>query len=288
MRNIILLTFLYFLLPLALIFSQSKQNESIEIETYDGNIFLGEIIEQTDEYYKIVSKDGIEIIVPKSSVKNIQYLIITEVQGQVWRSDPNKSMYLFAPSAYPIERNKKYCRDFCLFFPSYNQGLGNNISVQAGVFIFPGAHVEGIPMILSVKYSIPQVYSMSFATGLMYFSMPLLDESVASGITFGAATFGNKFNHFSAILGWGYNKIQSDWEFSEDPMFVLAGNLRQSNTMAFVFELWKFPEVPFDSVPIMLAERYIGRKMSVDLGFIIALSMGGLPPPLINFVYYLE
>ena len=287
MRNIILLTFLYFLLPLALIFSQSKQNESIEIETYDGNIFLGEIIEENDDFYKIVSKDGIEIVVPKSSVKEIQYLITTEVQGEVWRPDPNKSMYLFAPSAYPIENNKQYCRDFCLFFPSYNRGIGNNISVQAGAFVFPGGDFDVLPIILSGKYSFPKIYSMRFATGIMYFSLPLSGESIASGITFGTATFGNKFKHFSASLGWGYSKVDNDWEFTDEAMLVLASNLRVSNTLAFVSEFWKFPSAPIDSSPLMVAGRFIGRKMSVDLGFILVLEMEGIPPPIINFTYYL-
>ena len=65
----------------------------------------------------IITNEGIEINVPKSSVKRFEAMETAEFGDEVWRADPNKSMYLFAPSAYPIEDNKAYCRDFCLFFP---------------------------------------------------------------------------------------------------------------------------------------------------------------------------
>ena len=36
--------------------------------------------------------------------------------------------------------------------------------------------------------------------------------------------------------------------------------------------------------PLMLAGRFIGRKLSVDLGGIIVLDMEGVPPPLLKNV----
>ena len=106
------------------IFSQNSQ--LVEIETNDGNIFLGTIIEENEDGYTLKTQDGIQISVPLSYVKNVSIIETAEVEGQVWRADPNKSMYLFAPSAFPIEKQKVYCRDFCLVFPSYNRGFGNN------------------------------------------------------------------------------------------------------------------------------------------------------------------
>jgi len=94
---------------------QEKAEGLIEIETKDGNIFLGTVVEETKDNYKIKTNDGIEINVPKSFVKTFGAIKTTEVGGEVWRADPNKSMYLFAPSAFPIENHKAYYRDFCLF-----------------------------------------------------------------------------------------------------------------------------------------------------------------------------
>ena len=139
------------------VFLFAQDSEMVEIETQDGNIFLGTIVEETDEGYQLKTQDGIIINVPASSVKSLNKIETASVEGQVWRADPNKSMYLFAPSAFPIEKHEAYCRDFCLFFPSYNRGFGNNFSLQAGAFVFPGMELDVVPIVLSGKFSLPQV-----------------------------------------------------------------------------------------------------------------------------------
>ena len=134
------------------VFLFSHDSQLVEIETYDGNIFLGTVIEESDIGYRLKTQDGIVISVPLASIKRVSKIETAEVDGQVWRADPNKSMYLFAPSAFPIEKHKAYCRDFCLFFPSYNRGFGNNFSFQAGAFVFPGMPLDQVPIAVSYTH----------------------------------------------------------------------------------------------------------------------------------------
>ena len=267
--------------------TQEDNERLIEIETKDGNIFLGTLLEETEDNYKIITNDGIEINVPKSLVKKFEAIETTEVGGEVWRADPNKSMYLFAPSAFPIENNKSYCRDFCLFFPSYNRGFGNSFSLQFGAFIFPGMDISSLPIIISGKYSLPKTGSAGLAAGIMYVSLPGEDISFGTGIVFGTATLGNRFTHFSASLGWGYFRDEDEWEFADEPMLVLAGNLRASNSIAIVVEYWKFPNIDIEDLPLMVSTRFIGRKFAVDVGTFLHKDMEGIPFPLINFTYHM-
>ena len=259
----------------------------IEIETKDGNIFLGTLLEETEDNYKIITNDGIEINVPKSSVKNFNAIATAEFGDEVWRADPNKSMYLFAPSAFPIENNKSYCRDFCLFFPSYNRGFGNGFSMQLGAFVFPFIDFSSLPIIISGKYSLPKTGSTGLAAGMMYVSVPFEENSFGTGIAFGTATLGNRFNHFSASFGWGYFRNEDEWEFADEPMLVLAGNMRSSNSIAFVVEYWKFPNIDIEDLPLMVSTRFIGRKFAVDVGTFLRIGMVGIPFPIINFTYHM-
>ncbi|MDP6499619.1 MAG: hypothetical protein QF743_02805 [Candidatus Marinimicrobia bacterium] len=267
--------------------TQEQAEGLIEVETKDGNIFLGTLLEETEDNYKIKTNDGIEINVPKSSVKSFNAIATAKIGDEVWRADPNKSMYLFAPSAFPIENNKSYCRDYCLFFPSYNRGFGNGFSLQLGAFILPGMDFIDLPITITGKYSLPQIGPARFAAGMMYISVPGDDISFGTGIAFGTATLGNRFNHFSASLGWGYFRDEDEWEFSDEPMVVLAGNSRISNSMAIVFEYWKFPNADIEDLPLMVSARFIGRKFAVDLGAILSKNMEGIPPPLLNFTYHM-
>ena len=267
---------------------------SVEIETNDGNILLGQLIEETDNYYKLLTLDGISIELPKSKVKEIQIIETLVRSGSVFRADPNSSMYFFAPSAFPIGDNSKYCRSFCLVFPSYNRGFGDNISIQAGAFVFPSIEFDMVPLVLSGKYSFPSLIfknKMKMAAGAMYISMPVdQGESISSGIAFVTSTIGNNFTHASFALGWGFVSEDAEWDFSSDLMLNFAGNYRLNNSLGILGEFWMFPEIDIVDAPIMLASRFIGRKLSVDLGFITTLQMfnEGVPFPLLNFTYHFK
>jgi len=281
-------------ISLSLIFTMtlgfSQDNEMVEIETNDGNFFLGEVIEESSLGYRLKTQDGIIISIPSEAIKKINSIeTTTSYEGQVWRADPNKSMYLFAPSAYPIEKNKSYCRDFCLVFPSYNRGYGNNFSLQAGAFVFPGMPLDQVPIVLSGKFSLPQVRFARLATGMMYVNFPGVEDSFGAGFAFGTATFGNRFTHFSTTLGWGYVRYETDWRIAEKPILVLAGNRRISNSFALVAEYWLPPEVndPKD-LPVAISARFIGRRIAVDVGGFFSKNMAGIPIPLINFTYHMK
>ena len=107
------------------------------------------------------TKDGLIVKIPITSIVKSTIVEITEKNGKVLRADPNKSLYIFAPSAFPIESNKSYCRDFCVFFPSYNRGFNNNFSLQLGAFVAPGIPIDEVPLVLSGKFSLPKVESKS-------------------------------------------------------------------------------------------------------------------------------
>ena len=80
--------------------------EMIEIQTKDGNIFLGKISHSTEEFVQIHTKDSLFIEVPKSKIIAIDTIYTRNNDGMLLRADPNKSLYIFAPSAFPIEQNK--------------------------------------------------------------------------------------------------------------------------------------------------------------------------------------
>ena len=83
---------------MSLLLAQQDYDKSlakmVEIETKDGNIFLGNIIEQDDKHYKLETKDGVIINIPIISIVKSNKVEITEQNGQIFRADPNKSLYI--------------------------------------------------------------------------------------------------------------------------------------------------------------------------------------------------
>jgi len=283
--------FFSFILLFNIILSDTNSIQSIEITTSDGNIFIGTLVEEDENSYRIVTNSGINIDVPKSSVKEVNYIELSSYQEGLYRPDPNKSMYLFAPSAYPIGDGNSYIRDFQVFFPSYNRGFKENISIQAGALTFPFMPIKYVPVILSVKYSFPKKNDVQFSTGALYMTTPFNSESsgaTGAGIAFANATIGDLFSHYSICLAWGYYRDELDFEFMENPIIVFAGNERLSDRTALVFEFWTFSDLEIQYSPLFISTRFIGRKFSVDIGAGSSLELlqEGIPIPILNFTYH--
>jgi len=267
---------------------QADPGKLVEIVTSDGVEYLGVIISENDTTITLKAPSGIEVTIPVTAIVSRSDFDGDVKEGKIWRPDPNKSMYLFAPSAFPIDSGRAYCRDFCLVFPSYNFAVGDVISLQVGAFWSPGMPLENIPLVASGKYSFVNFKKIKMAAGIMYVTIPEIfdeGESFGTGFTFVTGTVGDRFSHLSGSLGLGFVQSEGDWEFMERPILVVAGNSRTTNTTALVGELWLIPEADF--VPIMLSVRFFGRKIAVDLGGLWSTNMEGLLPliPLINFTY---
>ncbi len=273
----------------------SQDTQTVTIITTDGSEIIGEIIEETDTEYQIETPAGLSVIVPKSAVFKMTEFEGFIKEGKLYRTDPNKSMYLFAPSAFPIETGNKYCRDFCVFFPSINYGVNDIISLQAGFVWVPSLKLDQIPLIGSIKATVYQENKIGLAGGAMYVRIPDLSEdndefntSGGGGFLFATATYGDRFNHGSLLVGWGYGHSDGDWELMDRPIVVLAGNFRLSNTFAIVTENWFPPDLEFGQFPFMVAGRFFGKRIAVDIGAIIILDVlsEGMPIPIINFTYH--
>ena len=287
-----------------IIFAYSQDTQTVTIITTDGSEIIGVITEESDTDYQIETPAGLKLTVPKSAVFKMSKFEGLVKDGKLYRSDPNKSMYLFAPSAFPIETGNKYCRDFCVFFPSINYGMNDIISLQAGFVWVPSLDISNIPLIGSIKATVFQKDKIGLAGGMMYVRIPDFSDnneefnsddsndefntSGGGGFLFATGTYGDRFNHGSLLIGWGYGHHEGDWELMERPIVVLAGNFRVSNTIAIVTENWFPPDLEFSQFPFMVAGRFFGKRIAVDIGgiFIIDSLSEGLPIPIINFTYH--
>ena len=266
------------------IFTYSQETQTVTISLNDGSQITGSITSETEVDYTIETISGIVMTIPKNIVTEIETYKGVIKEGKLYNPDPNKSIYIFSPSAFPIGKGNKYFRDFWIIFPSMNFGLSDIFSLQIGGIWVPGISVDQIPLIGSIKASIFQQGKLSLASGVMYAKI----SDVGAGFVFATGTYGNNFNHTSLSLGWGYSKFENEWNFMDRPIAVIAGNYRLSQSFALVTENWIWPKLAFDEIPFSLSIRFLGKNISFDVGAVIILTLleEGLPIPLINFTYH--
>ena len=73
----------------------------VEVETKDGNILLGYIIDSDDNGFTLETKDGLKIMIPKSSVLRSSTLEIKDKDGRIFRADPNKKSLHICSVGFP-------------------------------------------------------------------------------------------------------------------------------------------------------------------------------------------
>jgi len=270
----------------------------VTIITTDGSEIIGKVISESDTEYNIETPAGLAVTVPKDAVLKMEEFKGEVKEGKLFRPDPNKSLYLFSPSAYPIGKSNKYCRDFCVLFPSFNYGLSDVFSAQAGFFWAPGLDIDKIPIIGSLKASLFNNDKLAFAAGAMYVRFPTIefedddgnDEKihVGGGFLFATGTYGDQLNHATLSLGWGFGRGEDEWEMMNRPIFVLAGNKRVSQNIAIVTENWIWPKLEIGYMPLSLSARFLGKKIATDVGMVFTIESisRGLPFPIINFTYH--
>jgi hypothetical protein len=258
----------------------------------DGSDLTGRIVSENDSIYVVDLSTGFQANIPKTSVLHLAEFKGRIVNGKIYGPDPNRSRYLYTVTAFPVGKEEAYCSDFCLVFPSYNFGVTEHISAQVGAMYFPGLTLESMPFYAGAKISLPTVGPFTTAGGVQYFTIPgFFDKSerFGMGFLFTTATLGDHFDHFSVSLGWGFMEFERETEIMDRPIVILAGNKRISSTLALVSENWIIPDSDVGQIPMALAVRFIGKRIAVDIGGIIALSMledGVLPIPLISFAYH--
>ncbi len=86
----------------------AQETETYRIETHDGNIFIGELISETDEQVTFRTESAGEITISRENIKRMTLLDDARKQNdEYWHENPQSTRYLFAPNALGIKTTTK-------------------------------------------------------------------------------------------------------------------------------------------------------------------------------------
>lgn len=268
--------------------STGGPQDSLKVLTLkDGSIIRGTIVQQDTAQIMVITAAGIEMKIPRAEIISIKPLGGKMVQGEFIRFDPNYSRLMFAPTGRPLRKGQGYFSDFYVFFPGIAYGFTDNISVLAGMSIFPGVQPDDQIKFIAPRIGISNSDRFAISAGTLFIS---LFKEVAAGIVFVTATVGQPDQSFTAGVGLGYVKEKDKaFEFGQTPIFTLGGNIRLSNSTALVSENWLVinESAQLDNEPFALALRLFGDRLAADIGFIFIgeVIRHGFPIPWLSLVY---
>ena len=271
------------------------------ITTTDGSSNLGRIIEIRDNDIRFETDFGI-LTIPVIQIEKIEEIALESIkEGKVWFPNPNKSRMFFAPSARMLNKGEGYFADYYLFFPSVSYGITDNFTFGGGISIFPGISLDKQLLFITPKVGIKKSKNFNLAAGLLFIKVPGFEDNEDNeddedydddddyddendvnsvGIAYSVATFGDRDANVTAGLGFGFVNN----EFADKPVILLGGEKRVSRRIALVTENWIIPEI--DQPMSIYGLRFMGQKMSADLGFVYVFNED-LPFPGIPYIDFM-
>ncbi|RED99757.1 hypothetical protein [Marinoscillum furvescens] len=237
-RLLILLVLVIFLGPISS-FGQAIDSTEYRVQTVDGNVYFGYIVEKQVEFFLFQTKsigtiqirfDDIQRIErttgstrpPKSSAKNSNDVLLQFEYPQKYAGSPN---------AFGLEKGTGYYNNIYLVYNDFQIGLSDQFSMGGG-FIPITDESESIPMWLRSNLSIPISKDMIHLEVSALNALMAGPEPAPFGAFFSKIAVGSPKNHISIGVGSYYDN--GNW-FPE-PMVHFGGSLKVLWDVNFVTE----------------------------------------------------
>lgn len=253
----------------------------MEVRLRDGSVLIGRVESQTETQVVLMTRSGARVEIPRAEIISMRSVAV-RANGEVWPEDPNYTRLFFTSTGRALRKGEGYVASFYLFLPFVAYGVTDRFTMAGGTPILPGA--IGRVIYLAPKYTVFESPRNSFAVGGIGLFVPESIDEGSLGILYGVSTYGTRDQAVSVGAGWGYFMGDEGSGTSNEPVFVLGGEQRISRRVKLITENW-FAVNPGVEGVWSGGFRFIGDRLSADLGFIGFIGEGGCCAPLVNFVW---
>ncbi len=253
--------------------SQTKNDSTIvNIETADGNEFMGEIVREDSLKIILKTEKLGEISIFKTDIKRFNTVEILQIKdGKYWFPNPQSTRYFWSPNGYGLKKGEGYYQNIWVLWNQFAYGLSDNFSIGGGIiptFLF-GAPT---PIFATAKFSIPVVdKKFNIAAGAIVGTVAGESET-GFGILYGLATLGSPDANVTFGLGYGF----AGGEMASSPTININGLIRVSNRGYIITENYFLSGGGESVVLLSFGGRSIIKKAALDYGLVIPFTGYGI------------
>ncbi len=251
-----------------------------QVETTDGNIYLGEKVQETDLFVELDTEALGVIQIAKSTIMLMR--TVDEKEAKRTKAgkgnDAQATRYLFSPNAYNLRKGQGYYQNTWVFYNQVSVGITDNISIGGGLvplFLFGvGAPT---PVFITPKVSIPiNRDKVNVAAGALIGGV--VGEDVTdgfAGIAYGVSTFGSRTQNLTVGIGYGF----AGQDFTQTPLLTISGITKIGKRSYLLTENYLIPNGGGGLALLSGGGRWVGDAISIDYGLFVAVSdFGGAFP----------
>jgi len=260
------LTLCLTVLSITSIAQNSQDSIRSQVETLDGNEYIGIILEQNTQTIRIKTDKLGEISIPQVEVKRITQLSTTKsIDGTYWPDNPQATRYFWSPNGYNLKAGEGYYQNVWIMINQAVYGFTDHFSAGVGMiptFLIAGAST---PAWLMAKFSMPVVKDkLNLGVGALAGTV-IGEENINFGILYGISTFGSKDRNINFGLGWLYG----DGKFAKIPTINISGMFRVAPKAYLMTENYVIA-IPDEETMVltMVGARFMIKHVGLDFGLV--------------------
>lgn len=278
----------------------------VRLKLHDGQVLSGKMVARAPDGTVTLDLGVGQVVVAGALIEELEEDVRSTLtkSGEVWFQDPNRTRYLYGPSAMMLKKNELYFSQNELILSTLNWGVTDWLGVQIGGAIplwFIPPLPQGFNLLLAIKGGGSLTDTIHLATGLQALWLPgqvLTTRSSVPviGLWFATATYGTPNAHVTASFALPFNlaALGTATPVLASPIVTLSGNYRLTRAVSLVSENWLitgFSTTNNSHVMIVpsLAVRVMGEHVAADIGLIVLASDRGVlvpvPLPWLTFTY---
>ena len=241
----------------------------VQIETADGNKFVGTITYEDTEKIKLLTLKLGELTFNRSDIVSITPINATQLkEGSYWFENPQSTRYFWSANGFGLKKGEGYYQNVWVLFNQVSVGITDHVSIGAGLvplFLFGGT---ATPVWITPKVSLP-VQKDKFNLGIgALLGTALGEDGTSFGLLYGISTFGSRDKNFSIGLGYGY----ADGELADRPTISFSSLIRTGARGYFLTENYYIGTGDEALILLSLGGRRIIDKAGLDFGLFIPFS----------------
>lgn len=253
---------------------QGGQVEVYELVLRDGSRLFGSIERETDQEVVFRTQGGTMITARRQDIVSLQIVKGRIEAGEFVRTDMHRSRLFFAATGRSLERGQVSVGVFQFIAPFVQVGVTDNFSIGGGTPLIFGIEDFDRPFWVTPKLRVFNSERVQASVGVLH----VFDTSEGNnaGIAYGVGTFGSSDHAVTAGAGLAY---AGD---SRGGLAMLGGERRVHRSIKLITEnyVWKGGGIISGGV------RFIGERLSADLGLAVPIGLGdAIAFPVVNFAY---
>lgn len=269
-----------------------KAGDEITVETTSGDELAGTVVSVSNQALLLTSKFG-EVKIEFENIKeiDIRRKVDDKSTQQSWRhGDPLSHRSYFSATGQTLKKGQKTFENYYLFFNSFNYGITDNVSMNAGMSLFPSDNfIKKNIYMAGLKVKFFDTGNFRIAGGAQYLTMPFVKKFDASFVyPFGVIGFGNPDNHQLNVSYGRLIYIGKSADSDDITSFLnVSAQFRGSNNIKLIAEaMYPLNAEDNDGIPYIYGIRFMTKKLAVDFGFMNSTESGFFPGiPMISFSY---